>query len=172
MEQFGHVTLPMTLDNLPAPETPDSLLDKTSAFALKLEKRNVKKREAKEHRQRQLLAIVEGRAPRGSLTDPSMSDRLILMKANLADRKAALGRSLSRHGSSGPSGSALSSVGPEEGNRRHGKLRSQVAKADRLEMLRNEGLIWVVLLNAEDGSLPSPTSKLSYSPTFRYNLFR
>lgn len=154
MEQFGHVTLPMILDDLPPPKTPDGLLDKTSALALKLEKWEVKKRETKENRQRQLLAIAEGRAPPESLTDPSMRDRVTLMHANLSGRGEAFGRNMRGRGGSGRPGLiglALSSVGVERGTRRKGRLESQVAKADRLEMLRNEELIWLVLLNAEDG---------------------
>lgn len=175
MEQFGHVTLPMILDNLPPPKTPDGLLDKTSALAVKLEKWQVKKRETKEHRQRQLLAIAEGRAPPDSLTDPSMRDRLTLLHANISNRGPGLGRGVRGRGNAGPSGLiglALSSVGVERGVRRKGRLESEVAKADRLEMLRNEELIWVVLLNAEDGSFSPHLSELSCSPTVWHNLFR
>lgn len=148
----------MTLDNLPPPQTPKSLLDKTSALALRLETRRVKKRETKEHRQRQLLAIVEGRAPPDSLTDPSMGERLTIMRTNLSDRAADFGRSMRGRTSSGHPGlteSAFSSGEVERGNRRGGKLAVRVAKADRLEMLRTEELVWVVLLNAEDGELPT-----------------
>lgn len=82
MRQFGDVTLPMSQIDLPPPITPTSLLDKSSALALKLDTWQVRKRETKENRNRQLLAIAEGRAPPDSLTDPSILERMQLLRAS------------------------------------------------------------------------------------------
>src|ERR1700733_12590766 len=52
----------------------------------------------------------------------------------------------------GPISHLLSATGAERYSRRNRRLRSDVARADRLEMLRTDGLVWLVLLNAEDGT--------------------
>lgn len=133
--------MPVSAD-VPPPKTPEGLLDKSSALAIKLEQWRVKRKETKDMRNRQLLAIAEGRAPPGSLNNPTRRERKMQRRAS---------RRANRRG--GLISMALSAAGVERSNRRGGRLAMQVAKADRLEMLRTDGLIWLVLLNAEDGAL-------------------
>lgn len=121
--------------DVPPPKMPEGLLDKASALAIKLEQWRAKKRESKANRSRRLLAIAEGRTPQGSLGKPSRRQRRA-----------------QRRGPVGPIGLLLSATGAERYSRRNRRLRSDVARADRLEMLRTDGLVWLVLLNAEDGT--------------------
>lgn len=142
LQQLEGFVMPVSAD-VPPPKTPEGLLDKSSALAIKLEQWRAKRKDTKDMRNRQLLAIAEGRAPPGSLADPTRRERKMQRRAS---------RRSNRRG--GLISTALSAAGVERSNRRGGRLAMQVAKADRLEMLRTDGLVWLVLLNAEDGALP------------------
>jgi hypothetical protein len=137
LQQLEGFVLPVST-NVPPPKTPEGLLDKASALAIKLQQWKLKKRETKANRSRQLLAIAEGRATSDSLGNPTRRERI-------QQRRAQRQRPV------GPIGLLLSTAGVERGSRRDRRLRSTVAKADRLEMLRTDGLVWLVLLKAEDG---------------------
>lgn len=135
LQQLEGFVLPVST-NVPPPKMPEGLLDKASALAIKLEQWRLKKRETKADRSRRLLAIAEGRAPSHSL-------------GNLTFRERVQQRRAQRRRPVGPIGLLLEAAGVERASDR--RLRSTVAKADRLEMLKTDGLVWLVLLNAEDG---------------------
>lgn len=115
--------LPVSLD-VPPPKTPESLMDKTSALAIKLRQWKGSRSESKATRKRRLLAAAEGRQTVQS------TQELTGRRARRAERRA-------RKGIRG---------GPHVR-----RLRAKVAKADRLEYITTDGLVWVVLFNADQG---------------------
>ena len=78
-------------------------------------------------RNRRLLAISEGRAQPQYYNNPDYYDRKTQRKERKAEQKARRGRSSS------------------------GKLKGRVAKADRLEQNATSDIVWVVILNADQG---------------------
>lgn len=138
--------MPVSSDGVPPPRTPEGLLDKSSALALKLERWKATRGETQDMRNRQLLAIAEGRAPRGSMSQLSRMEQLELLHASFTSsrRPGLLQQVLPAVGGSGTTSNS--------------RLAEKVAKADRLEMLRTEGLVWLVLMNADEGTLTGSIS--------------
>jgi hypothetical protein len=105
-------------------------MDKTSALAIKLRQWKGSRSESKATRSRRLLAVAEGRQTIEG------TQELTGRRARRAERRARKGR----HG------------GPHVR-----RLRAKVAKADRLEYITTDGLVWVVLFNADRGESLSST---------------
>jgi hypothetical protein len=122
---------------VPPPQTPKGLMDQASALAIKLRQWKGKKSESKAMRQRRLLAVAEGRQPSTSIAD--LSDR----RARRAERRARKGRTGGAHAR---------------------RLKSKVAKADRLEYITTDMLVWIVLMNADQGESMPIDQKLGKSP--------
>ena len=99
-------------------------MDKTSVLAIKLREWKGKRSESKATRNRRLLAAAEGRQSVSGIPD-------------LTGRRARRAERRERRGIIG---------GP-----RARRLRAKVAKADRLEYITTDGLVWVVLFNADQG---------------------
>ena len=120
--------MPMSTD-VPPPTTPESLLDKTSALAIKLREYRTKKSESKAARSRQMLALAEGGASASATMSviPDLSGR----RARRAERRARKGL--------------------VAGGARTRRLRAKVAKADRRDYISGDNLVWVVLFNADQG---------------------
>jgi len=117
---------PLSTD-VPPPIPPESLMDKAAALQIKLRNSKQKKSELKAMRARQVLALSNGEAQATSLImdDGIMSSRRARKDERKA-RKAASGRILARR-----------------------RLEYKAAKADRLEMLATDGVLWIVLLTPE-----------------------
>ncbi|KAF8316056.1 hypothetical protein DL93DRAFT_788289 [Clavulina sp. PMI_390] len=173
MAQFSGTTPPLALTMstlaLPAPRQPKGLMDKGSALSIKLEIWRANRREAKDKRARQLLDVAQGRAPPESLDEEfwkgtksgiagtgirswvdTMRARQVVNSAG-DDSGSQIGLLTSVRWNSSTA-LALASVGLEKKAWRTKDLELKVHKADRMEMLRNEELIWVVLLNEENGT--------------------
>ena len=116
---------PITWD-IPPPKTPDALLDKASELAIKLRIWQGKKADSKAMRNRRLLAISEGRAQPQYSNNAEDYDRKTRRKERKAEQRAKRGKSSAN-------------------------LKGKVAKADRLERNATSDIVWVVILNADQG---------------------
>lgn len=112
--------------NVPPPKTPEALMDKASELCIKLRIWQGKRADNKAMRNRRLLAIAEGRAQPQYYNNPGYIDRKTRRKEYKAARRARRGKS-------------------------SGVLTGRVAKADRLEHNATGELVWVVILNADQG---------------------
>jgi hypothetical protein len=112
---------------VPPPTTPTGLMDQASALAIKLRQWTGRRSETKAMRQRRMLAIAEGRDSPLNVGD--LSSR----QARKVERRARKGRT--------------------GGRVRVRKLQGRVAKADRLEYITTDMLVWIVLFNADQGTL-------------------
>lgn len=112
--------------DVPPPKTPDALLDKASELCIKLRLWQGKKADTKAMRNRRLLAISEGRAQPQYYNNAEYYDRRTRRGERKAGRRARRGKS-----------SAV--------------LKGRVAKADRLEHNATADLVWIVVLNADQG---------------------
>lgn len=119
----GYIT-PVSFDVPPA-KTPEAIMDKASELCIKLRLWQGKRADTKAMRNRRLLAIAEGRNQPTYYGVSEYNDR----RSRRAERRARSGRS----------------------GKHTRKLRGQVAKADRLEANATDGLVWVVLMNADQG---------------------
>jgi hypothetical protein len=117
----GYIT-PVSFD-VPPEKMPEALLDKASELAIKLRLWQGKRSDTKAMRDRRLLAIAEGRS------QPTFYGVNQDRRTRRAERRTILGRS----------------------GRQTRKLRGNVAKADRLELNATNDLVWVVIMNADQG---------------------
>ena len=117
----GYITPVET--NVPPPKTPEGLMDQTSALAIKLREWLGRRKETKDTRSRRMLAVAEGREPVENISD------LTGRRARKTERRARMGH----------------------GRRNARRLRGKVAKADRLEYITTDDLVWVVVINADEG---------------------
>jgi len=118
----GYIT-PVSFDVPPA-KMPEALMDKASELCIKFRLWQGNRADNKAQRNRRLLAIAEGRAQPEYYVD-EYQDR----RTRRAERRARRGRT----------------------GRPARKLRGQVAKADRLELNATSDLVWVVIMNADQG---------------------
>ena len=120
--------------HVPPPATPSSLYDKSSALAMKMDAWRRGLFVTNATRNRQLLAIAEGRAPPGSLQPYTTGGGKIMDTLGSAwnARQEAKAR-WSRRGAR--------------------KLGSKVKKLDRMEMNQTDGLVWLVVLDLEQGTV-------------------
>jgi hypothetical protein len=117
----GYIT-PVSFDVPPA-KMPEAIMDKASELCIKLRLWQGKRADTKAMRNRRMLAIAEGRSQPTYYGVSEYNDR----RSRRAERRARNGRS----------------------GKHVRKLRGQVAKADRLEANATDGLVWVVLMNAD-----------------------
>ena len=120
----GYIT-PVSFDVPPA-KMPEALMDKASELCIKFRLWQVNRADNKAQRNRRLLAIAEGRAQPEYYVD-EYRDR----RTRRAQRRARRGRT----------------------GKPARKLRGQVAKADRLELNATSDLVWVVIMNADQGQI-------------------
>lgn len=120
--------------DVPPAKTPEALMDKASELCIKLRLWQANRANTKAMRTRRLLAIAEGRG------QPAFYglDR---------DRGTRRAERSSRHGGSG---------------KHVRKLRGKVAKADRLELNATSDLVWVVIMNADQGKADSGLVFISF----------
>jgi hypothetical protein len=100
-------------------------MDQSSALFIKLRQWKGNKSEAKAMRKRRMLAVAKGEAPVSSLSG-DLTDR----HARKVERRVLRGH---------------------HGGIQARRLEGDVYKADRLEYLSTDSLIWVVLCNIDDG---------------------
>ncbi len=105
-------------------------MDKAAALQIKLRNSKQKRSESKAMRARQVLAFANGE--RLAVNSGPRTRR-----EEKQARKVASGRRLARR-----------------------RLEYQAAKADRLEMLATDGMLWIVLLTPEQGALESLTLRM------------
>lgn len=137
----GHA-LPLSFD-VPPPAPEEGIMDKASGLSVRLQTWRASQAEAKVDRKRQLLAIQEGRAtsltPRPSQSSSGSSQNVLTQawdwRQSRKDDKAV--RRSTRRGKYG---------------RVNRNLRTRVEIADRKEWNATDRLLWVVLLNAEQGA--------------------
>lgn len=134
-------TLPLRFD-MPEPQPPEGFYNKTSGLAVRLDTWKGAYAETSKDRKRQLLAVMEGRAaphtistPRsgGSSGDKGFFEKWADDRAQRKDEKDYR-RAMKR----------LS-----KGKTR--RVKNQVQIADRLEYKSTRNLMWLVLLNEEQG---------------------
>jgi hypothetical protein len=101
-------------------------MDKASELCIKLRLWQGNRADTKAMKNRRLLAIAEGRSQPAYSSVSEYDDR----RSRRAERSARKGRT-SRHIK---------------------KLRGKVAKADRLEANATNDIVWVVVMNADQGS--------------------
>lgn len=129
----GYIT-PVSFE-VPLAKTPEAVMDKASELCMKMRLWKTKKTETKDTRNRRLLAIAEGHAQPTYYGDSA--DNGSGRRYRGAERKASKG-----------------------GKRYTRKIRGKVAKADRLEVNAIDDLVWVVIMNADQG-LNFPSSFLT-----------
>ena len=100
-------------------------MDKASELCIKFRLWQGNRADTKAQRNRRLLAIAEGRAQPEYYGADEYRDR----RSRRAERRARRGRT----------------------GKPARKLRGLVAKADRLELNATSDLVWVVIMNAEQG---------------------
>jgi hypothetical protein len=121
MADLDGYVTPVSFDVPPA-KTPDALMDKASELCIKLRLWQGKRADTKAMRNRRLLAIAEGSGQPAYYGAAGYQDR----RTRRAERRAMSGRHAR-------------------------KLRGKVAKADRLELNATSDLVWVVIMNADQG---------------------
>jgi hypothetical protein len=129
MEALNGFIMPMSFDVPPA-KTPEALMDKASELCIKLRLWQGNRADTKAMRNRRLLAIAEGRAQPVYYDVAEYRDR----RTRRAERRARRGRT----------------------GKQARKLRGKVAKADRLELNATNDLVWVVIMNADQGQTAYP----------------
>jgi hypothetical protein len=154
LERYEGIIMPVSTD-VPPPKMPSSLLDKTSALAVKLQQWKVKRKETKNDRNRQLLAATQGTdrlspnypGPGGPGSGAGDIDPFTWRENKRIQRAQ---RRQGRRGGliSGAVGGILS-VERVRSSKRERRLKEKVDIATRLEMLKTDGLVWLVLLNAD-----------------------
>jgi hypothetical protein len=104
---------------------PEALMDKASELCIKLRLWQGNRADTKAMRNRRLLAIAEGRAQPTYYGADEYKDR----RTRRAEKRVGRGRA----------------------GKQAKKLRGKVAKADRLELNATSDMVWVVIMNADQG---------------------
>lgn len=130
----GHA-LPLDFE-VPPPAPQEKITEKAQGMSMRLEQSRERKKEAKATRNRELLAIAEGRATSLSsppLIDPNNPSKKELKQARRMEKKAHKAQ--------------LAGMDPKKLK----KLQNKVLLDDRVEYNANQDLLWIVLLNADQG---------------------
>lgn len=137
--------LPLSFD-VPPPAPMSGLMDKTTGLSIRLQAWAARQKESKADRKRQLLSIQEGQSmfltPRPSAVSsrPSSSNSVMQAWERRKDRKEAEAeRDAVERGQNGLVDQ---------------RLREHVQIADRKEFNAMDRLLWVVVMNSEQGNCP------------------
>lgn len=122
--------------NVPAPPSPEGMMNKASSLAIKLRTWKESRTEGKADRARRVLAIQES----GGVVQPASSSGVMGFIDGRKERKA------SRRAAK----DAWKGRGPNP--RRIRKLQTKVDIEDKKEELRGDRSLWLVVMNLEDGS--------------------
>lgn len=140
----GHA-LPLTFD-VPPPPPEEGLMDKVSGLSVRLQAQRVMQKETKIERKRQLLAIQQGHTT--SLQSP-LSDAAALASSSISSSSVSAVQD-ARQDRKDRRDVQRALRRAERGRVNRG-LRSTVELADRMEWKSTRMLLWVVVLNAEQG---------------------
>ena len=138
-------SLPLRFD-VPEPAPLEGVLQRTSGLAVRLDSWKAKFTEKDKERKRQLLAVMEGRAPVHAITPPKTPATPEEREKKGFFEKMADDRNQRKDEKSYRK--AMRHLARGKGSNR---VRAQVQIADRLEYKSTRNLIWLVLLNEEQG---------------------
>lgn len=136
MEPLEHYTLPLDF-NVPPAAPPETIMQKAQGMSMRLEQWKERGSESKADQNRHLLAIAEGRAsslpPRPPSDSSGLSQAWEVKQARRMEKEEGKARKKAARGKQPKS------------------LQTKVQIADRLEHNSTRDLLWIVVLNEEQG---------------------